>query len=44
MPVGVVPRQARDLDAHDNTRVSHTHIGDQALKPSRQAADAPDSS
>ena len=32
MPVGVVPRQARDLQAHDDAGVSHADIGDQALK------------
>src|SRR5487761_2120048 len=32
MPVGVVPRQTRDLEPHDDARVSHAHIGDQTLK------------
>ena len=32
MPVGVVPGQARDLEPHNDARVSHTDIGDQALK------------
>ena len=41
VPVGVVPRQTRDLEPHDDARAPHAHLGDQALKalaPSRRGA------
>ena len=41
MPVGVVPRQARDLQPHDDAGAAHAHIADQTLKalaPSRRCA------
>ena len=41
MPVRVVPRQARDLQSHDDAGAAHAHIGHQMLKalaPDRRRA------
>jgi hypothetical protein len=34
VPIGVVPRQARDLESHDDAGVAHADVGGQTLKTS----------